>query len=164
MKKGVDFILKDDLDLEKLEILEGKMGFNFPSHFKSFVSEYSFSNKSIILEMKVDELRGFEFPAEAVLYEPSKTDDNPLFFSKFRNIGDLEDDIKLLDQDELWIEKGLLVIGYSTVGEKICLGIKEECMDEIWRVNDDSIRENMFKFLAENILSFVNGLISKKSI
>lgn len=163
MKRGFDFISKDEIVLEHLVQIEQELNFNFPRRFKEFVSNYSFSSNAIVLEMAKDELRGFEFPAEAVLFEPTKEDVNPLYFKSFRDLGDIADELKTIDQDDLWQSKGLIVIGYSTVGEKICLGVKDECLDEIWRVNDDSIPENKYGFLASDIFEFVQGLISKRA-
>ncbi|MCP4459089.1 MAG: SMI1/KNR4 family protein [Cytophagales bacterium] len=162
MKKGFDFISKEENFLDKLIEIENSLGFSFPKKFKEFISEYSFSSNSIVLEMKKDELRGFEFPAEAILFDKSKNDENPLYFNNFRDLADLQDDLQNLDTDELWVDKGLIVIGYSTVGEKICLGIKESYKEEIWRVNDDSVVENRFEYLAANIFDFIDGFVSKK--
>ena len=162
MKKGFDFISQGNNFSERLREIEENSELEFPERFKTFVREYSFSSESIILEMKKDELRGFEFPAEAILFEPSKEDYNPLYFSSFRDLDDIEDELKSIKEDELWLEKGLIVIGYSTVGEKICLGVKSQISDEIWRVNDDSTPQDRFKFLANDIYLFVEGLVSKK--
>jgi hypothetical protein len=154
MKRGFYFISKNEIVLEYLIQIEQDLNFDFPKRFKEFVSNHSFSSDAIVLDMVKDEMRGFEFPAE---------DPNPLYFKYFRDLGDIADELKSIDQDELWQSKGLIVIGYSTVGEKICLGVKEDCFDEIWRVDDDSIPENKYRFLASDIFEFVQGLISKRT-
>lgn len=162
MKRGFDFISQENNLSEKLREIEMNSDFEFPERFKQFVEKYEFSSESIILEMEKDELRGFEFPAEAVLFEPSKDDYNPLYFSSFRELEDISDELDSIQENDLWLEKGMIVIGYSTVGEKICLGVKSQNLDEIWRVADDSTIENRFKFLADDIFLFVEGLVSKK--
>lgn len=85
-------------------------------------------------------------------------------FNSFRDFAVIMDDLKMITHDDLWLEKGLIVIGYSTVGEKICLGERNDCLDEIWRVNDDTILQNGFKFLAFDIFGFVEGLVSVREI
>jgi len=162
MKRGFDFIAKSPSVLDRLLQIEIESGIIFPERFKDFVKEYSISRNSIILEMKKDEVRGFEFPVEAVLFEPSKKDSNPLYFSSFRMIDDIADDLINTQENELWTSRGFVVIGYSTVGEKICLGVKGEFCDEIWRVNDDSIIEGKYKFLAKDIFQFIEGFVSKR--
>ncbi|MFA0964000.1 hypothetical protein AB9P05_19490 [Roseivirga sp. BDSF3-8] len=162
MKRGFDFISKDEIVYDYLIQVEQSLHLNFPKRFKYFVSKYPFSSNNIELQMKKDELRGFEFPIEAILFEPTTKTSNPLYFDSFRDLSDIADELKTITEDELWQKMGWITIGYSTVGEKICLGVKGEHLDEIWRVNDDSIAEKKYEFLASDIFEFVEGLISKR--
>lgn len=162
MKKGIEFISIDNEDFDKLQSVQADSGFAFPANFQEFVKNYSFSSESIVVEMKVDELRGFEFPAEAILYEPSQNDENPLYVESFRDLEDIAQDLAMLQDDTLWIEKKLIVVGYSTAGEKVCIRVDDDTNGEIWRVNDDSVPEDRYKFLASDIHSFIAGLVSKK--
>lgn len=162
MKKGFDFISRQEDVSVLLRDYEKQFNIVFPKRFNDFIKDYSLSSKSIILEMRKDEKRGFEFPAEVILFEPSKEEKNPLYFDDFRDLKDLKEDLFLIEEDEIWIDKGLIVIGYSTVGQQICLGLKEDTSDEIWLVTDDAIAEERYKFLAPDIYHFVEGFISKK--
>ena len=163
MKTGFDFIIKQDTGKGYLlSEIEKRTGIKFPEKFKAFVDDYSMTKRSIVLEKKIDQARGIEVPIEAVLFGPSRHYKNPLYFNYFRDVEDLSDDVQNLSGDDLWLNKGLLVIGYSTVGEKICLGVKGGVQDEIWLVNDDSIVENKFTFLAKDIFEFIGGFVSKR--
>ncbi len=160
MKNGFDFISTDQDDFNKLEKLEKKMNFCFPPNFKRFVNNYSFSNKSIVVDTKIDELRGCSFPAEAILYKPSECRKNKIYLDNFCDLEDIEDDLKYLLDDYAWLEKGLIIIGYTTDGEKICLGCTENVTDEIWLLSEDGTVENKYLHLENDIFAFVSGLYS----
>lgn len=162
MKKGFDFIAKQEDASDLLRSYEVQFNIEFPKRFNDFIAEYSLSSRSIVIEMQKDDKRGFEFPAEVILFEPSKDDKNPLYFSKFRDLGDLKDELAQIEVDTIWVDKKLIVIGYSTVGQKICVGIDGETTDEIWLVTDDAIAEERYKFLAKDIFLFIKDFVSKK--
>lgn len=163
MKRGFDFISRQEDVSDLLRDYEGQFNIVFPKRFNDFIKNFSLSSQSIVLEMQKDEKRGFEFPAEAILFEPSTGEKNPLYFSKFRDLSDLRNELLFLEKDAIWTEKGLIVIGFSTVGQKICLGLKSETADEIWLVTDDALIEEKYKYLAPDIYTFIKGLISKKN-
>ena len=160
MKKGFDFISVNQGDFTALQALEIKTAFQFPVNFNKFVNDYSFSSDSIVIETTFDELRGFYFPAEAALFKPSSHSENPIYLNDFRDLEDIEEDLKYLLDDSIWQEKGLIVIGYTTDDEKICLGCKENINDQIWLVREDAMPENKYTHLADNIFTFVRGLHS----
>jgi hypothetical protein len=163
MKKGFDFISRQEDVSDLLRSYEKQFKIMFPERFNNFIANYSLSNQSIVLEMQKDEKRGFEFPAEVILFKPSKEEKNPLYFNNFRDLYDLRDELAVLEEEIIWLEKGLVTIGFSTVGQKICLGLKDDVLDEIWLVTDDAIAEERYKFLAPDIYQFVEGFISKKN-
>lgn len=160
MKKGFDFISVNQDDFKGLAALEKKAGFQFPPNFKKFVSHYSFSSDSVVFETTFDELRDFSFPNEAALYKPSEHSENPVYLNDLRDLEEIEEDLKYLAEDCIWLEKALIVIGYTTDDEKICLGCKENTKDQIWLVRDDTIPENKYAHLADDIFAFVSALQS----
>lgn len=163
MKKGFDFIAKQEGSASILSEIEKETNFSFPPVFKDFVARFGISSDNLVIETERDELRGFEFPVEAVVYPLQDGDSSYLYFSEFRDLEAIGEDIKLLSQDSVWEEMGLIAIDYSTVGEKVCLGVRGEKRDQIWRLNEDSIPENRYTFLAEDIVGFVEGFISKRA-
>ena len=160
MKKGFDFISVNKNDFKELTALERKSGFQFPAIFKKFVSHYSFSSDSIVFEMTFDELIDFSFPNEAALYKPSEHSENQVYLNDLRDLEEIEEDLKYLEADCIWLEKTLIVIGYTTNDEKICLGCKENTKDQIWLVREDAISENKYLHLADDIFAFVRELHS----
>jgi len=160
MKTGFEFIksrkLEETINLTNIEQL---FNFTFPPIFKIFVENFHFSSKGLQVDKHIDDLRGFEVPSEAIIYSPSKDWANPIYIDQFR---ELEEILSGFEEEDDWIVKGLINIGYTSIGSRICLGCLQSNQDQVWEVNDDSVFENKYSFLAENIFVFIRGFDSKK--
>lgn len=164
MKKGFDFIPSRKWD-DRIEInhLENQYQLTFPPIFRLFLAHFELKNENFKKEsIQISNEPGLVVPLESIVYAPTRNDPNPINPWEFYDIEEiLKDHESTWRKEKEWLKYGLLRIGRTSEDIGIYLGMRNDNLDQIWRVAWDWGNNETHVKLTENVFEFVRGFESK---